>query len=314
MPGASPFADDLDAVRRLEDAGAGAIVMHSLFEEQIALERPAGAPRAEAPATPDYPGPEAFPLDPEGYLNRIRLIKETVGIPVFASLNGTTPAWWLEYARLIEEAGADALELNIYFLAADPLESSDSVDRRIVETARDVKNSVKIPVAVKLSPYFSCLAGLAQKLDVLGLDGLILFNRFYQPDIDLERLEVSPVLDLSHREELRLRLRWVAILSGQIRASLAVSGGVHTAEDAIKALLTGADAVQMVSTLLRHGPERLKEIHDGVRRWMEENGHQTLEPVRGRLNYQKYPDPAAFERANYVRLLQGRKISDPSSS
>jgi dihydroorotate dehydrogenase (fumarate) len=314
MPGASPLVDSLDMVRRLEDAGAAAIVMHSLFEEQIqneyhetwkAVEFPANS---FAEAVSLIMEPKEFTLGPEQYLKQIQKIKATVSVPVIASLNGTTSEGWLDYAAKIEEAGADALELNVYYLAADPLESSSEVDARLIRIVRSVRQRIKIPVVVKLSFFCSGLAHLAHELDVMGVDGLVLFNRFYQPDIDVENLEVVPTLKLSESTELLLRLRWLAILSSQIKATLAVSGGVHTYNDAVKAIMCGASAVQVVSALLRHGPERLSELRDGLSIWLEDHEYDSLEQLRGSMNHDRCPDPGAFERANYMRLLQGWRV------
>lgn len=310
MPGASPIVDDLDMVKRLEDAGAAAIVMHSLFEEQITREQLGAMHSMETPAEsfPEalsyFPEPEDFPLGPEQYLEHVQAIKKAVGVPVIASLNGVTPAGWLRYAKLIEQAGADALELNVYFLATDPAEDSEQVERRTAEIVKSVKRSVSIPVAVKLSPFFSSLTHFACELDELGADGLVLFNRFYQPDIDPESLEVVPTLHLSDPAELLLRLRWLAILSGRVWASLGVTGGVHSAEDAIKAIMAGAHGVQMVSSILRHGPEHLKTVREGIQSWLEKHEYESLEQMRGSMRLQSCPDPGAFERANYMRVLQ----------
>lgn len=310
MPGASPLVDDLDLVRRLEDAGAAAIVMHSLFEEQLTREQVTTLHHMEAPeesfaeAVSYFPRPEEFVLGPEQYLEQIRRIKDAVDLPVIASLNGTTAEGWTEYARLIQQAGADALELNTYFLAANPEESSETVERRVLEAVRVTKQAVTLPVAVKLSPFFSSLSHLARQLDRLGVDGLVIFNRFYQPDIDVETLEAVPVLHLSDSSELLLRLRWLAILAGHVRASLAVTGGVHTALDAIKSVMAGAHAVQIVSALLRHGPEHLKTLREGVVAWMEEHEYASLAQMQGSMSLQRCPDPSAFERGNYMRILQ----------
>jgi dihydroorotate dehydrogenase (fumarate) len=314
MPGASPLVDDLDMVRRLEDAGASAIVMHSLFEEQITREQIGTLDAMEAhansfaEASSFFPRADAFALGPHAYLEQIRRIKEAVRVPVIGSLNGVTPTGWLDYARLIQEAGADALELNVYYLATDPRESGVDVERRTIDIVRIVKGAVTIPVAVKLSPFFSSLTHFAYELDDAGADGLVLFNRFYQPDIDVENLEVVPSLKLSDSSELLLRLRWLAILSGHVWSSLAVSGGVHTPHDAIKSVMAGASAVQVVSALLENGPGHLTWLRDGMERWLDEHAYESLEQMRGSMRLQACPDPGAFERANYMRILQSRRV------
>jgi dihydroorotate dehydrogenase (fumarate) len=310
MPGASPMVDDLDTVRRLEDAGASAIVMHSLFEEQIVHEEVgqqlhlAAVAESSAEALTYFPGPAAFALGPDEYLELVARLKSAVDVPVIASLNGTTPESWVEYARLIEHAGADGLEINFYYLATDPIENGDDVEKRTLAVAAAVREALVIPVAVKLSPFYSSLANLAAGLDGLGVDGLVLFNRFYQPDLDIENLEVVPTLHLSDPSELLLRLRWLAILAGRVRCSLVVSGGVHSGRDAIKAVMAGADAVQIVSALLRHGPERLRLLLGEMEIWLGEHGYESLAQARGSLSLEHCPDPGALERANYMRILQ----------
>ncbi|MCL4836952.1 MAG: dihydroorotate dehydrogenase-like protein [Thermoanaerobaculia bacterium] len=309
MPGASPMADDLDTVRRLEDAGASAIVLHSLFEEQLAGEQLATHAALEA-STESYaeslsflPSPSDFRLGPEEYLEQIRKIKQAVKVPVIASLNGTSLGGWLAYARMMEEAGADALELNIYQLATDPEESGQMIERRTVSMVRAVTSAVMIPVAVKLSPYYTSVSSLATQLDDAGVDGLVLFNRFYQPDIDVEELEVKTHLRLSDSSELLLRLRWLAILAGRVKASLAVTGGVHSAIDVVKSVMSGAHAVQLVSALLRHGPYYLKFILDDLVRWLEEHEVDSLDEIRGNMSLERCPDPRQLERTNYMRVL-----------
>lgn len=311
MPGASPLVDDLDTVKRLEDAGAAAIVMHSLFEEQITHEQLGHLHAVEmhedsfAEALSYFPQPQEYRLGPEAYLEQIRKIKAMVKVPVIASLNGTSPAGWLDYAKLIEQAGADALELNVYYLATQAWETSESVERRTLEALRVVKGAIKIPVAVKLSPFYSALANLAKQLDEAGADALVLFNRFYQPDIDVEELEVVPSLQLSDSSELLLRLRWLAILSGHVKGSLACSGGVHSPLDAIKAVMAGAHAVQLVSALLKREPAYLQTVRTGMERWMEEHEYSSLSQMHASMSHQKSPNPQALERANYMRILQG---------
>jgi dihydroorotate dehydrogenase (fumarate) len=305
----------MDTVKRLEDAGAPAIVLRSLFEEQIVREQMAehadidGHSEAFAEATSFFPSPEAFVLDADRYLEHLRRVKEAVRVPVIASLNGTTPGGWLDYGRLMEQAGADALELNVYRIATSAETNGAEIERQTLEIVREVKRGVTIPVAVKLSPFFTALAHVARDLDRAGADGLILFNRFYQPDIDVNELELSPTLHLSDSSELLLRLHWVGILSGQVRASLAVTGGVHSALDVIKATMAGAHVTQMVSALLQHGPNHLRTIVGDLVTWMTEHEWSSLSEMRGNMSLLKVPDPEAYERANYMRMLQGRPRS-----
>jgi dihydroorotate dehydrogenase (fumarate) len=313
--GASPIVDDLDLVRRVEDAGAAAIVMHSLFEEQISGEKLATIYHMElyadryAEAMSYFPRHSEYPLGPEQYLQQVQRIKQAVSIPVIGSLNGSTPGGWIEYAKLIEQAGADALELNTYDVATDPQETGAEVERRVTDVVEAVVKSASIPVAVKLSPFYSSFANFAYRLDEAGVEGLVLFNRFYQPDIDIENLEVKPTLQLSESSELLLRLRWTAILSRQISAGIAVSGGVHTPRDVIKSIMAGADATQLVSAILRHGPQHLAELEREVRQWMEENSYTSVRQMRGSMSLSSCPDPKAFERANYVRALHSYRPS-----
>jgi dihydroorotate dehydrogenase (fumarate) len=311
MGGASPLADDLDTARRLEDAGASAIVMRSLFEEQIEGEHHATMDNFEmyegifAEASSSFlPSPGEFAMSPDAYLEQIRRLKESVDVPVIASLNGLRISGWLRYAKLIEEAGADALELNVYHVATESRETPYSIEHQIREVARTVRETVQIPLAVKLSPFFTSLPALAMDLRTTGIEGLVLFNRFYQPDIDVEEVSVVPQLHLSDSSELLLRLRWLAILSGRCTTSLAASGGVHTATDAIKAIMAGAHAVQIVSALLKHGPGYLKVLLDDLKAWMEEHEYESIRQMQGCLSLARCPDPAAFERANYMRVLQ----------
>jgi dihydroorotate dehydrogenase (fumarate) len=307
MPGASPLVDDLDTVKRLEDAGAAAIVMHSLFEEQIVREQVAAFVHTEqhgesfAEALCYFPSPQKFALGPEEYLEHLGRVKKAVSCPVIASLNGTSLGGWLNYAKFMEQAGADALELNVYALATKPDEDAAAIEGRTIEMLACLKQEVGIPVAVKLSPFYT---SLAKRLDEVGADGLVLFNRFYQPDIDTEELQAAPLLKLSDSSELPLRLRWLAILSGNLRASLGATGGVHEALDAVKVLMAGAHAVQMVSALLRHGPERLASIRQEVAEWMEKHEYHSLKQMQGSMNLKTCPDPSVFERANYMLILQ----------
>jgi dihydroorotate dehydrogenase (fumarate) len=310
MPGASPLVDDLDTVKRLEDAGAAAVVMHSLFEEQIVREQLATFLHTEkhgqsfAEALSYFPSPERFALGPEEYLEQLGRIKASVAVPVIASLNGTTLGGWLDYAKAMEQAGADALELNVYTLATDSGEPGAAIEERTLEMLRAVKAGVRIPVAVKLSPFYTSLAHFGHRLAEAGADGLVLFNRFYQPDIDVEELDTKRSLVLSTPQELPLRLRWLAILSGRLRASLAVSGGVHTAVDAVKAVMAGAHAVQVVSCLLKHGPRYLAVLRERLAEWMERHEYTSLQQMQGSMDLTACPDPAVYERANYMLILQ----------
>jgi dihydroorotate dehydrogenase (fumarate) len=313
MAGASPMVDDMGMVKRLEDAGASAIVMHSLFEEQITREEQGTIMDMElhansnAEAISYFPKPDEFRLGPETYLEQLHRIKEAVSVPVIASLNGTTSAGWLHYGKLMQEAGADALELNVYYIATDPKETSSAVEKRTLDIVRAVKSEVAIPVSVKLSPFFSSLAHFALELEAAGADGLVLFNRFFQPDINLEELTAEPSLQLSGPADLLLRLRWLAVLHGQVKGSLAVTGGVHDGMGALKAVMAGADAVQMVSALLIHGPERLAQTRASLTEWLEEHEYESLDQARGSMSLLKCPNPQAFTRANYMRILNGWK-------
>lgn len=289
MPGASPLADSLDSVRQLEDAGASAIVMRSLFEEQILQQR--------------Y-GSSGFAFGPDRYLEQLRRIKASVSVPVIASINGTSTEGWLKYARLIQRAEADAVELNFYHLATDPAEDAASVEARLLDIVAVLKESIAIPLAVKLSPFYSSLPNLAARLDTIGAQGIVLFNRFYQGDIDPDELDTVPSLNLSSSDELVLRLRWLAILSSSFQGSLAVTGGVHHPIDAVKAVMAGADAVQMVSALLRNGPRVLTRVRDDFTRWCDERGYESIDQVRDRMSLVQGSDRHAFERRDYVRTLQ----------
>ena len=312
--GASPFCDNLDTARRLEEAGAAALVMHSLFEEQIDLEQQALLHHLETPAESTFEATSYFPhfddyhLTPSAYLRTVERLKSGLTIPIIASLNGRRPGGWVDYARRIEAAGADALELNTYQLATNPDLSGEDIEGDILEIVRNVTASVRIPVSVKLSPFHASLAHFAAELETQGAAGLVLFNRFYQPDFDIDELEVVPRLKLSYSSELLLRLRWLSILSPRVKGSLACSGGVHTGEDLIKAILGGAHAVQLVSVLLENGPRAIQAMLEGLRSWMLEHEHTDLHKVRGALNLKRCPDPAAHERANYIKILQSWKI------
>ena len=317
---ASPLTLDLDNIRRLEDCGAAAVVLPSIFEEQIEaeameIERLTSAPSESfAEALSYFPAAIGNWSEPRDYLDIIRRAREAVAILVIASLNGISPAGWRDYARLVEQAGASAIELNTYFIPSDLHLSGSQVEDAYLDTLKAVKAAISIPVALKLSPYFSALGHVICKLDAAGADGFTLFNRFYQPDIDIERLEVGRTLALSDSSELLLRVTWLAVLSPLTRASLAASGGVHTAIDAIKAVMAGAHAVQMVSALLRNGPGHLRTVRESMVRWLEEHEYDSLRQMRGSMNAQRCPDPKAFARANYVQLLQDwRHVEDAAA-
>ena len=309
VAGASPLGYRVDTVRRLEDAGCAAVVLHSLFEEQITYAeqgRVAGLDALErefADVFAHFPPPDEYPLGPDQYAEHVRHLKSAVNIPVIASLNGRTKESWLKFAKTLEQAGADALELNMYQVVTDLDVPGTHVEATLVGIVRELKRLLTIPVAVKLSPWFTALGNVARRLDEAGADGLVLFNRFYQPDIDVRTREVLPEAELSTSSELRLRLRWTAILHGRVRPSLAVSGGVATPADGIKALLAGADAVQIVSALLRHGPAYVGTMRQALEDWLAWNKVDALDDVRGAVSLQKTGDPAAFERAHYIRTL-----------
>ncbi len=312
--GASPFSDDAHVARQLQDAGAAAIVMRSLFEEQIDLEQRALTHHVEAnaesnaEATSYFPNFEEYQLTPERYLKQIANLKTELSIPVIASLNGRRPGTWLNYAQKFEAAGADAIELNLYQLVTDIALASGEVEEALLQTVRLVASAVRIPVAVKLSPFHSSLPHFARALTQAGAAGVVLFNRFYQPDFDIETLDTQPTLRLSDSSELLLRLRWLAILSPQQHGSLAASGGVHSATDVAKAILSGAHAVQVVSVLLKHGPKILSTLINDLQTWMSGHDYGTVQEFRGALNLSRCPDPAALERANYQRILQSWRV------
>jgi dihydroorotate dehydrogenase (fumarate) len=308
IPGASPLVDDLDRVRRLEDAGAPLIVMHSLFEEQITSEQLAMSRAMDAgvdsfaEALSYLPELDGHRFGADEYLEKVRKIKTAVSVPVIGSLNGTTEGGWLDYSRLIAQAGADGLELNLYEMATDLEETGEQVEKRSLEVVRAVREAVRIPLAVKLSPFYSSIANFAAKLDSLGVDAILLFNRFYQPDIDVEQLEIHRV-NLSSPSELLLRLRWLAVLSGRVRPSLGATGGVHTAVDAVKAVMAGAHGVQMVSALLQHGPDYLRHVREDLARWLELHEYESLAQMQGSMSMLRCDNPKMYERANYMKIL-----------
>ena len=304
----SPLTGSLEGLRRLEAAGAGAVVLPSLFEEDLAEEteqvealRATGATGAEARA--GHPDQAGYGAGPAAYLSLVAQAKQVLSVPVIASLNGVSRGGWVRYAARLEQAGADALELNIYYVSSRPGSSSSEVEWHYLDVVRGVRRAIGIPLAVKLSPYFSSLANLAGQLAEAGTNGLVLFNRFYQPDLDIEAMEVQPALELSTSTELRLPLRWIAILHRRFGVSLAASTGVHTAEDVLKVLLAGADVAMMTSALLHNGPDHLRTVEVGLRDWMDRHGYETVDQLRGRLSQRSVPNPAAFERANYLKTL-----------
>jgi dihydroorotate dehydrogenase (fumarate) len=298
----SPLTGSLDGLLRLEAAGAGAVVLPSLFEEDLLESAPAAAPAG-------YPDQAGYGAGPAAYLSLVERARETLSVPVVASLNGVSRGGWVGYASRLEQAGAAALELNIYYVSSRPGLSASDVEWHYLDVVRAVRRATEIPLAVKLSPYFSSLANLAGQLVEAGANGLVLFNRFYQPDLDIETLEVRPALELSTSTELRLPLRWTAILHRRHRVSLAASTGVHTTEDVVKVLLAGADVAMMTSALLRSGPDHLRRVEVGLRDWMDRHHYETLDQLRGRLSQRAVPDPAAFERANYIRTLASHPAS-----
>ena len=310
---ASPLSETLDGVRAMEDAGAGAIVLSSLFEEQIVHESEAldrylscGAD-SHAEAAGYFPDIHDYRLGPDAYLEHIRRAKAAVDIPIVASLNGVSTGGWISFAKDMQQAGADALELNVFYVPTDSKLSGGAVEQMYEDVVRSVRASVTIPVAVKLGHAFSAFAHLARRLDRTDVNGLVLFNRFYLPDFDLERLEVVPRLTLSSSYELLLRLHWVAILFGHVRADLAVTGGVHEAEDVLKSMMAGARVAMMTSALLRHGIPHLTRVRRGVIAWMEEHGYASIAEMQGSMSYRSVREPAAFERANYMKVLHSQR-------
>jgi dihydroorotate dehydrogenase (fumarate) len=309
VPSASPLSEDPDNIKRMEDAGAAAIVLHSLFEEQIRAEELAlqhhlsEGTESFAEALTYVPQAINYKIGPEAYLKHISRAKAAVKIPIIGSLNGSTPGGWVSYARQIEQAGADALELNIYNIPTDFDLSGAEIEQQYVDILRAVKEEVTIPVSVKLSPFFTNFARLARCLDQSGAQGLVLFNRFYQPDVDLENLEISPTILLSTPMDMRLPMRWIAILAGHVRASLAATRGIHRATDAIKMLMVGADVTMLCSVLLRRGIDHLRVIEREMGAWLEEHEYESVSQLKGSLSQKNCPDPSAYERAQYIQTL-----------
>lgn len=309
VPSAGPLTEEIDTLKQLEDAGASAVVLYSIFEEQLALERLelhhhlTATAESHAEATSYFPDASDYKLGPEGYLEHIQKAKAALDIPVIASINGATVGGWVDFAKKMAEAGADAVELNIYQIPTDPDLTATQVEDSYIEILSAVKAAVNIPVALKLSPYFSNMGNMARKLDDAGADALVLFNRFYQPDIDLEELEVVPNVILSTPQALRLPLRWVAILCGRIKADLAATSGIHTSEDVIKLMMAGANITMMCSALLKHGPGHIRTVEEAVVAWMEENEYESVRQMQGSMSQRNVVDPSAFERAQYMRAL-----------
>ncbi len=309
VPAASPLSYSLDSMKQLEDAGASAIVMYSLFEEQIAHERSellhylSHGTESYAEALSYFPDVQQYNLGAEDYLKHIQKAKKSLSIPIIGSLNGVSVGGWNKYANKIEEAGADALELNIYLIPTDLNTSGADVEKKYLDILQAIKQTVKIPIAVKLSPFFSAVANIAKKLDQAGANGLVLFNRFYQPDIDLETLEVQPNVILSTPNAMRLPMRWIAILYGRLKANLAATSGIYTAEDVLKMLMVGADVTMMCSALLKHGPDQISKVLKDLEKWMTENEYVSVEQMKGSMSQKSVADPEAFERANYMKSL-----------
>ncbi len=309
VPAASPLSEEIDSIKQMEDSGASAVVLYSLFEEQLRQDSVELARHLEhgtesfAEALSYFPEPEEFRLGPEEYLKHIAKAKAAVRIPVIASLNGSSVGGWTSYAKAIQEAGADALELNIYYIPTDMNLNSVEVEQTYLDILKAVKSSVKIPVAVKLSPFFTNFANMAKRLDQAGANGLVLFNRFYQPDIDLESLEVRPNILLSTPMAMRVPLRWIALLYGKLGASLAATSGVHRASDVLKMLMAGADVTMLCSALIRHGVRQIGVIERDLVAWMEEHEYQSVTQLKGSLSQKNCPDPSAFERAQYMKAI-----------
>jgi len=310
VPSASPLSREVSSIRLMEDSGAGAVVLESLFEEQIIHEKNeldhflSQGTESFAESLSYFPEADMYNFGPDDYLEHIRKAKEAVDIPIIASLNGVSTGGWIEYARKMQDAGADAIELNTYYLATDPEKDSQVIENNYMEIVTAVKKSVTIPVSLKLSPFFTSFSSTAKKFDQAGIDGLVLFNRFYQPDIDLESLEVVPNLVLSTSESMRLPLRWIAILYGKVKANLAATTGIHTSDDVLKMLMAGADVTMVCAVLFQNGIGKITQILNGVKQWMDEHEYESVEQMKGSMSHKSVAEPAAFERANYMRVLK----------
>ena len=314
VPSASPLSYNIDNIKRMEDAGASAVVLHSLFEEQLVREGEAmdyhlsHGTESFAESLTYLPAPEDFHVGPEGYLDVIRKAKEAADIPIIASLNGVSIGGWVDYAKKIEEAGADALELNVYFIPTDTSSLAAEIEQNYVDILKAVKFVVSIPVAMKLSPFFSNMANMARRLDEAGANSLVLFNRFYQPDMDLDSLEIRPNVLLSTPQALRLPLRWIAILYDRVKADLAATSGIHSSQDVLKVLLAGANVAMLCSVLLRHGIGYIGEIEKGIIEWMKERGYESVRQLIGSMSQKNCADPSAFERAQYMQAVLSYKV------
>lgn len=310
VPSASPLSKEISNIKHMEDVGASAIVLESLFEEQISHESKeldhflTQGTESYAEALSYFPDSDVYDFGPEEYLNHIQKCKEAVDIPIIASLNGVSAGGWIEYAKKMQDAGADALEMNTYYIATDPLKSSQEIEDNYVDVLKAVKSAIKIPVAMKISPFFTSLGSMAKRFDDAKADALVLFNRFYQPDIDLDNLEVIPNLILSTSESMRLPMRWIAILNGHINASLAGTSGIHTAKDVLKMVMAGADITMLCAVLLKQGISEIQKILTELATWMEENEYESIEQMKGSMCFKSVAEPAAYERANYMKVLK----------
>ncbi len=315
VPAASPLSEEVDSIKQMEDAGASAVVLYSLFEEQLRQDTAELARHLEhgtesfAEALTYFPEPESFRLGPEEYLKHIGKAKQAVHIPIIASLNGSSAGGWTQYAKAIQQAGADALELNIYYIPTDENLTSAQVEQTYLDILKSVKSVVTIPVAVKLSPFFTNFANMARRLDQAGANGLVLFNRFYQPDIDLESLEVKPNILLSTPMAMRVPLRWIALLYGKLRANLCATSGIHRASDALKMLMAGADVTMLCSALIRHGVRQISVVEQDLIAWMEEHEYESVSQLKGSLSQKNCAEPSAFERAQYMKAISQFPIS-----
>ena len=306
---ASPLSKEITNLRHMEDCGASAVVLHSLFEEQINIESNEldrflwDGSDLGAESTTIFPDLGNYNIGPDAYLEHIRQAKQTVSIPVIASLNGVSRGGWVSYAREVQQAGADAIELNVYFIPADPASSSDEIEKLYIDLVTEIRHTVSIPVAVKVGPYFSAFANMAQRLEAAGANGIVIFNRFYQPDFDLDALEVKPVVTLSNSSELLLRLHWAAMLHGHIHADIAITGGVHTVEDVVKSMMAGANVTMLASALLQNGIGYLRPLHNQLEAWLEKREYESIQQMQGSMSQKNVPNPKAFQRSNYMKVL-----------